>query len=74
MDRRTEKEIYLQRGMMRKLDSKRRWKARLKLGKQIPIWVMMEHRIYPPPTEKLKQAYKLYKETVMRKEVSKCPK
>lgn len=54
--------------MMRKRDSKRRWKARLKLGKQIPIWVKIVHRLFPPPTEKLKQAYKLYKENIMQKE------
>lgn len=40
-----------------------------RLGKQIPAWVMIVYRIFPPPNEKLKQAYKLYKETVMRKEV-----
>jgi hypothetical protein len=56
---------------MRKRDSKRRWKARLRLGKQIPIWVMMKYRVYPPPNEKLKEIYNIYRETVMFKEENK---
>lgn len=52
---------------MRKRDSKRRWKARLNLGKPIPLWVTVLYGIYKPPTEKLKQIYKEYKDYLRRK-------
>jgi hypothetical protein len=30
---------------MRKRDSKRRWKARVRLGRFIPAWVLMCHKL-----------------------------
>ena len=33
----------------RKQDSKRRWKARLQLGRPVPVWAIVAHGLWVPP-------------------------